>query len=117
MCGQSDPKITRSGPTSFSSSCTSSSQNGFTQTWRRNVSVGGSGNHPAIFRAVTSRRCSSPARNPDPFSTEATRTFGNRWNSWSQIRLARKSSIGRSSCSILIGCGTPAKFVVKPSRA
>ena len=42
MCGQSEPKITRSAPMSSTTSLTSSSQNGLIQTLRRNVSTGSS---------------------------------------------------------------------------
>ena len=46
MWGQSEPKMIRSAPMSSTSSSTSSSQNGLTQMWRRNVSTGSSAKKP-----------------------------------------------------------------------
>ena len=117
MWGQSEPKMTRSTPQASMTSSTWSSQNGLTQTWRRNVSTGSSGNQPFIFRPVTRSRSNMPGRNFEPFSTEATRRFGKRWKRLSQISADNQSSMGRSSCSILMGWGTPPKSVVKPSVA
>ena len=117
MWGQSEPKITRSTPTASITSSTWSSQNGLTQTWRRKVSTGSSGNQPFILRASTRSRSNIPGRNLEPFSTEATRRLGNRWKRLSQIRADSQSSTGRSSWSMRIGWGTPPKSVVKPSLA
>ena len=90
-----------------SSSWTSSSQNGLIQMFCLNASTGCSLNQPAILLAVAFSLPNRPRRKPDPFSTDATRRFGKRTNSWSQTSDARKSSMARSSCVNLMGWGMP----------
>ncbi len=96
MCGQSLPKMTRSAPIQSTTAYGSSSQNGFIQTCRRNVSTGSSVVQPGDFFAVERSFLNSSGRNSDPFSMDASRRFGKRTKIWSKIDVIKKSNAARS---------------------
>src|ERR1700742_4098328 len=94
-CGQSEPNITLSHPTVCTTSATLPSQNGLTQTLRRNTSCGCSGKFCGILLYVDCRSSNSGLIQALPFSTLAMRNFGNRVSVPWQIRLVNMSAISR----------------------
>ncbi len=80
MCGQSEPKMIRSGPIKLTASTRSSSQKGLTHTCRRKVSAGSSLKYFGNFRTLERSFWKNVPRKPAPFSIEAIRKLGKRSN-------------------------------------
>src|ERR1700689_3646434 len=79
-CGQSEPNITLSHPTVCTTPATEPSQNGLTQTLRRNTSCGWSGKFCGTLLYGDCRPANSGFTHALPFSPLAMRSFGNRVN-------------------------------------
>src|SRR5246127_4963055 len=94
-CGPAAPDSTLSHPTVWTTSATEPSQNGLTQTLRRNTSCGCSGKFCGILLYVDCRSSNSGLIHALPFSTLAMRNFGNRVSVPWQIRLVNMSAISR----------------------